>query len=731
MPTNPLNVVIQHLLADLRPKDYVMTDGELIARFVRSRAEDALATLVQRHASMVWGVCRRLLDHHDAEDAFQATFLVLVRKAASVPEQTVANWLYGVARQTAIRLRATAAKRGRRETQVVTLPDQSVPEVPDADLQALDEELSRLPDHYRCVIILCDLECMTRKEAARQLGIPEGSVASRLARAREMLGKRLVRRAVATTALMAGSVPGVMTASVPSSLVVFTIKVTHMMAVGKAVAVAPSVADLTTGVAKAMSMSKMKSVVTAVLVTALCVGGACVSRPNWSVAVAQQPSVAEQPTQVALAPTLKARKPPIRPYAQFRFDGNAKNEGTGEAEFRLTNTKYTDNALELNGKYAPPSQVKQNGAYLAILEAPKMNYEQFSVAIRFKAEEFDEGKSHLFSGGAGTGRWFGLSRSANGNLVVMTNTGEFNKEIKGASLEKGKWTVVACSVDVPGQRVILALNGKKVAVIDFPKDTPLKIDLGDGSANILTFTDYSTADVFHGLVDELRLYDRALSENELEELSMDSTDTPAEKKNTVGAVPTKGDLAALEQKLVGTWINGGPGLTNIVFQADGTYHRKGGTAFPDAGSGKWKVDWSELPPTLYLSGSVYEKVFLLTLNDKALQFGYPMPVDEEKPTGVCAGGVLKKGTESDNVKIRLYILDGGVQSYLGTNGKLPPTLKTLVDAKILSPLSLVDPWGKEFKYDITAKKTGNKEVPDIWTEMPDKTTIGNWSMRSK
>ena len=185
-------------------------------------------------------------------------------------EEAVANWLYGVAQQTAVRLRATAAKRGRRETQVVNMPEPTVPEVRDADLQAVvDEELSRLPDHYRGVVVLCDLEGMTRKEAARQLGIPEGSVASRLARARAMLAKRLTQRGVV---ISSGSVAAVLSAgsarrpprplwwrprSGPQAC---------WRQGRRRRGVSAKVAALTEGVLKAMFMTKIKSVLAVMLV---------------------------------------------------------------------------------------------------------------------------------------------------------------------------------------------------------------------------------------------------------------------------------------------------------------------------------------------------------------------------------------------------------------------------------------------------------------------------------
>jgi RNA polymerase sigma factor (sigma-70 family) len=287
MAAGELSEVVGRLRrAVLRRDGPALTDGQLLECFLSSREEAAVAALVQRHGPMVWGVCRRVVcNHHDAEDAFQATFLVLVRKAASiVPREMVANWLYGVAHQTALKARATAARRRGRERQVTQMPEPAAAEQDQwHDLQPLlDEELSRLPDRYRAVVVLCDLEGKTRKEAARRLGVPEGSVAGWLARARTMLAKRLTQRGVALSggALAAVVSQKAASAGVPLSVVSSTIKAATLFAAGQAAAgvISVKVAALTEGVVKTMLLNnlKLKAAMTVLLmasVAGLGVGG--------------------------------------------------------------------------------------------------------------------------------------------------------------------------------------------------------------------------------------------------------------------------------------------------------------------------------------------------------------------------------------------------------------------------------------------------------------------------
>ena len=179
----------------------LLSDGRLLDRFVERREASAFEAIVERYGPLVWGVCRRVLrDHHDAEDAFQATFLVLARKAASVmPREKLGNWLYGVAYQTAMKAMATRAKRRVRERQVWELPEPEAVSDERADelLAGLDREVARLPEKYRMPIILCELQGNTHRQAADRLGWPIGTVSGRLSRARRSGGPAVSARCAA------------------------------------------------------------------------------------------------------------------------------------------------------------------------------------------------------------------------------------------------------------------------------------------------------------------------------------------------------------------------------------------------------------------------------------------------------------------------------------------------------------------------------------------------------
>ena len=182
-----------------------LTDGELLGRLADGPARDdaagpAFAALMDRHGPMVLRVCRSILrDEHDAQDAFQATFLVLVRRADAVRRQeSVGSWLHGVALRVAAHARAGMARRRRHERcagELAVTADRSGAEGVSPELAAiLQEELGRLPERYRAAFVLCYLEGHTCEAAAARLGWPVGTVKSRLARGRERLRGRLIRR---------------------------------------------------------------------------------------------------------------------------------------------------------------------------------------------------------------------------------------------------------------------------------------------------------------------------------------------------------------------------------------------------------------------------------------------------------------------------------------------------------------------------------------------------------
>jgi RNA polymerase sigma factor (sigma-70 family) len=272
MATLRTDAVLRHLRRLARPSDEAArTDGQLLESFVTRRDEPAFAALVRRHGGMVLGVCRRILGNHDdADDAFQATFLVLVRRAASVrPRDRVAAWLHGVARRTALYARRARGRHWVREKHLLDLPEPATEHPgPDDDLRpVLDEGLSRLPEKYRLPIVLCDLEGKTIKEAARQLAWPQGTLAGRLARGRKLLARRLASRGAALSAGALGAALAVdaAAAGVPAPLIQSTIKVATLVAAGQvtvAGTVPATVAAFLQGVETSMALARMKLVLT-------------------------------------------------------------------------------------------------------------------------------------------------------------------------------------------------------------------------------------------------------------------------------------------------------------------------------------------------------------------------------------------------------------------------------------------------------------------------------------
>jgi RNA polymerase sigma factor (sigma-70 family) len=273
---NPILRLVRRLAPARAPGDEA--DRQLLRRFVNEADEGAFQALVRRHGPLVMSVCARVLrSEHDAEDAFQATFLVLVRKAASIrTPELLGPWLYGVAYRTALKAKAEALRRRQRETRLM---DTASPPAADnltwRDLRpVLDEEVHRLPHKYRVPFVLCYLEGKTNEQAAQILGCPPGTVFSRLAWARERLRRQLGRRGLALSAGVLAVVLSqrAVAAAVPDPLVVLTCKAARAFAAGKAAAAAGTAARaaaLAEGVLRAMFLTKLKIAVVVLLAAAV------------------------------------------------------------------------------------------------------------------------------------------------------------------------------------------------------------------------------------------------------------------------------------------------------------------------------------------------------------------------------------------------------------------------------------------------------------------------------
>lgn len=282
--TTALHNGIRKVAARLAPES--ATDGQLLLRFLDERDEAAFAAIVRRHGAMVLGTCRRVAGNRaDADDAFQATFIVLARRASAFADRAcVGNFLYGVAYHSALKARAMAATRRRREAKALReAPAAHDPEL----LRCLDEELAKLPEKYREPVVMCELEGAGRREAASRLGIPEGTVSSRLATAHRMLEKRLKSRGFA--AVVAASILTNQARTAPVELAEATVQ---------AAIAGPSsgVAHLVSEVSKMMFLSKLKTGAFLVSVALVVLGGGSVLIPGGGTAAGEEKTKVKEVT---------------------------------------------------------------------------------------------------------------------------------------------------------------------------------------------------------------------------------------------------------------------------------------------------------------------------------------------------------------------------------------------------------------------------------------------------
>src|SRR5262245_17900585 len=304
-----------------------LSEWQLLERYLERRDESAFEALVLRHAPMVLGVCRRMLgDPRDVEDAFQATFLVLVRRARQLgPRDAIGPWLHGVAVRVALRARAQAARRRRHEPIALEFPAVApVDSHPDPELgEVLDQELSRLPAKYRSPLVLCYLEGRTHEEAARQLQWPLGTVKGRLARARDLLRSRLTRRGLSPTAgALAILLTPDATAALQHPLVERTVRSSWKLVAGQSLSqvVSTSITSLVEGVLAVMFFNQLKWVGLAVLIAGLALTGAGVMARQDAKPEVEQPPAAAKTVADPAGTTLQSKAASASPVSPVLRD---------------------------------------------------------------------------------------------------------------------------------------------------------------------------------------------------------------------------------------------------------------------------------------------------------------------------------------------------------------------------------------------------------------------------
>lgn len=445
-------------------------DGQLLERFLLHRDEESFSLLVQRHGPMVMGVCRRALQHsQDAEDAFQATFLVLLRKADSIqPRDKVGAWLYGVAVRTALEAKAQRARRKAKEAQVSPSEDATAEDQNRRELQeVLDEQLSRLPEKYRLPILLCDLQGQTQAEAAQQLGWPEGTVSGRLFRGRQMLAKRLKKQGIAVTAMTLGELLSQQSWASPVPAPLFT----SLMQAARGCDfqstltfsdVSSTVPKLTEGVLRSMFAKKMKTTLFVILVAGISLTalGAYVNQ-----LFAGKPK--ENPPRPAnLAPV---RKKPLTAAQLFQ-----------STERQLLNAKTVQFKWEMTGSVPGPKENQEiTGKGKMFLRKPNQARLEITFATKMADEKtpprtmtlISDGKQMLAVGGPAEGK----PKAASANL----------REMFAFSMSRAGLFLPLTVVGMTDDKELVIKPSQLFTVTDLKRDKDAKV--GGKTVNVLRY----------------------------------------------------------------------------------------------------------------------------------------------------------------------------------------------------------------------------------------------------
>jgi cytochrome c peroxidase len=381
--SSPILRLIRRVVKDERERQ--LSDHVLLRQFRDQADEAAFATLLYRHGPMVLGVCRSVLPNEaDTEDAFQATFLILARKAASIRKTaSVGSWLHGVAHRTALKARAQSAARERNEARAPARPASRPDDLAWREVQQLlHAELTALAQRYRDPLVACYLQGKTQEEAAAQLGVAVSTLKVRMERGRSLLRARLVRRGLGPAAVLAAaSWPAATSASVPVTLASGTIHAARLFAGGQVAAavVSAKVAALTEGVLKAMSLTKLKLAIVLLVGMALLAGGAGLT---MLAAPAGEPPTADglsttqgpEPGTPATARTLELPEAPYR-YADLdlpahfrtefarRFDNSPEDNPVTDHGATLGRVLFYDTRLSANQKVSCGTCHPQKNAF--------------------------------------------------------------------------------------------------------------------------------------------------------------------------------------------------------------------------------------------------------------------------------------------------------------------------------------------------------------------------------